>query len=332
MHTPDWRAVARASCAASPRRVVIDYPALAAPRRSSRWPAAWRTPLGARVEAVPRLRRRAPSRATLARRTASGVARRCTASSCCRSRFHKRSIGRAVRHGADRGRAARPRCGCCGLVRHRPVTLVAERLRVLVTGATGFTGGHLARALAAPRPRRPRAGPARRDDPAGRHRTIRAGGIELVAGDLRDPASLAARRRAASTSSTTSPRSTGRRAFATSDYRAVNATAVRTVIEAAARGRRAPRRALQHRRRPRRRRASAGQRRRAAQARRHLPGDEARRGAGRARRRRRDRRRGRDRAADAASTVPAIAGCSSCSAASRGAGSSSSATAGSTTT
>ena len=64
-----------------------------------------------------------------------------------------------------------------------------------------------------------------------------------------------------------------------SAYRAVNATAVGDLIEAAAE-RRPPRRALQHGRRARRHRASAGHRRRAAAARRHLSGDESRRRAG----------------------------------------------------
>jgi dihydroflavonol-4-reductase len=102
-------------------------------------------------------------------------------------------------------------------------------VRVLVTGATGFTGGHLARAL------------------AGRGRSVRAlvrdrsragdlerAGIELAAGDLADRASadaalagidivynIAAIYRQAGT--------------AKERYRAVNATAVGTLVESAAR-------------------------------------------------------------------------------------------------
>ena len=75
-------------------------------------------------------------------------------------------------------------------------------------------------------------------------------------------------------------------------------TAVGQLVEAAARRGRPARRALQHGRRPRRHRASAGQRGRAAQARRHLPGDEARRRTARARSGATVRDRGDDRPAD----------------------------------
>ena len=102
-------------------------------------------------------------------------------------------------------------------------------MRALVTGATGFTGGHLARTLAA-------ASVSVRAlvrDP-NHARDLHAAGIDLIAGDLRDRASLdaassgvdvvyhiAAIYRQAGVSKET--------------YRAVNATAVGTVIEAAAR-------------------------------------------------------------------------------------------------
>jgi dihydroflavonol-4-reductase len=101
-------------------------------------------------------------------------------------------------------------------------------LRVLVTGATGFTGGHLARALAK-RGYQVRA-LVRSAAPA-----LRDAGVETVTGDLRDPASLA---RAADGVAVVFHvaaiyRQAGRR---DAEYRAVNATAVRTVIEAAAAG------------------------------------------------------------------------------------------------
>src|SRR5439155_16017366 len=58
-------------------------------------------------------------------------------------------------------------------------------VRVLVTGATGFTGGHLARALAA-HGREVRA--FVRD--AGRARALERSGIELIADDIRDESAL----------------------------------------------------------------------------------------------------------------------------------------------
>jgi nucleoside-diphosphate-sugar epimerase len=101
-------------------------------------------------------------------------------------------------------------------------------VRDLVTGATGFTGGHLARTLVA-------AGHRVRAlvrDPV-RARPLQEAGVELVVGDLRDPAALgqactevdivyniAAVYRQAGVSAET--------------YRAVNATAVGMLVSAAA--------------------------------------------------------------------------------------------------
>lgn len=104
-------------------------------------------------------------------------------------------------------------------------------MRVLVTGATGFTGGHLARALAA------RGDTVRalvRDVSKATH--LADAGIELHEGDLRDRASVA---KAASRVDVVYHiaaiyRQAGLRE---AEYRAINAEAVRTVIDAAAAGR-----------------------------------------------------------------------------------------------
>jgi nucleoside-diphosphate-sugar epimerase len=102
-------------------------------------------------------------------------------------------------------------------------------LRVLVTGATGFTGGHLARAL------RARGDDVRAlvRDPA-RASDLTKTGVELVTGDLRDGGAVGAAARGVEVVYHIAAiyRQAGLR---DEEYRAINAEAVRGVIEAAAR-------------------------------------------------------------------------------------------------
>lgn len=102
-------------------------------------------------------------------------------------------------------------------------------MRVLVTGATGFTGGHLARGLAR-RGHQVRA--LVRDE--GSARALRPDGIELSVGNLTDPASVIAAARDVEVVYHIAAiyRQAG---LPDEEYRAVNAQGVRTVIEAAAR-------------------------------------------------------------------------------------------------
>jgi nucleoside-diphosphate-sugar epimerase len=99
-------------------------------------------------------------------------------------------------------------------------------LRVLITGATGFTGGHLARTLAA-------RGDTVRALVRSAAPALAAAGIETVPGDLRDAPTIERAARGVDVVYHIAAiyRQAGLR---DQEYRAVNAAAVRTVIEAAA--------------------------------------------------------------------------------------------------
>jgi nucleoside-diphosphate-sugar epimerase len=102
-------------------------------------------------------------------------------------------------------------------------------MRALVTGATGFTGGHLARALR--RQGRDVRAIVRTDD--GRAAALAAEGIEVCHGDLRDAGSL--RRALGGIDIVYNIGANYRQASAgRDDYYAVNATAVATLVELAA--------------------------------------------------------------------------------------------------
>ena len=106
-------------------------------------------------------------------------------------------------------------------------------MRVLVTGVTGFTGGHLARYLAS---RGNQVwGLVRASTPATARDALTSAGVQLIDGDLRDKASL--ERACAGVEVVYHIAAIYRQAgLRDEEYRAVNADAVRDVVLAAAVG------------------------------------------------------------------------------------------------
>ena len=231
MHTPQWQRCLAELCRVADRLVIIDY----------------------------------PSATSVALLAVDGPARRARRSACGPSRIAcspiaqiaealdaarlPRPLGASPVRAADRlsqgdriaplhGRRPRRCSTATGPARAVRLAGHARRrtVRALVTGATGFTGGHLARALAGARRRPCRA--LVRDAGAAPRRSSAAG---IDAGRRRPARSGGARRARppASTSSITSRRSTGRRACRTTPTARSTRPPCGELIEAAAARRRA---------------------------------------------------------------------------------------------
>jgi len=221
MHTPRWNDCVAELCRVADQLVILDYPSSRSTAlvqsRARRILAVFGTP----------------------HRALSGVLTR-TDRGCARTCRIPDPIGPSAVRAADRAaqgdRFEALHRGRGGVARaHRPAAPLriardnrGRTVRALVTGATGFTGGHLARQLV----RRGHAVRAlvRNVD---RAEALRAAGIELLAGDLRNRSALSAATRevdvvfhiAAVYRQAGVPDET---------YRSVNVVAVRDLIEAAA--------------------------------------------------------------------------------------------------
>ena len=222
MHTPQWRVCLGELCRVADRLVVIDYP--------SRASVAW-------LQAAAR---RAVSLLGRAHGSVSRVLRSRDRRRACAARIPGPFAAPAVRaaNRPSQGRRVTPIHGRLRVALEpdwpaEPLRLPGHARRrtvhALVTGATGFTGSHLARALAA-RGQTVRA--LVRE--AGRARDLEAEGIQLAVGDIRDRAALEAA--TAGVEVVYHLAAIYRQAGVKREvYQAVNASAVRDIVEAAAR-------------------------------------------------------------------------------------------------
>ena len=153
MHVPDWRKALSELCRVSRERLVFDYPAVGS---MASLQVMWRriaSAMGSNVEAY-----RVFSAGDIARELDRHAFRIVSA--------HKQFVLPIALHktigSAGLTRGVERRAGQRRRPAHRRVTRYdcSRTVRVLVTGATGFTGGHLARTLAHTRVSGPRARPS----------------------------------------------------------------------------------------------------------------------------------------------------------------------------
>ena len=224
MHSPRWREALSELCRVSSRRVIFDYPSS---RSAARLQSVSRRDL-------PRGSARGPSRIGCSR-TATSPPRSPPAASASGS-VHRQFVLPIALHKAIGSRkltttveAVLERAGLLRLF-GSPVTVVAERCltssparpdsRAATSPATSSGRGRQVRALVR--------------DAARARPSSSAAGIELVVGRHPRSGRRSAARPPASTSSTTSPPSTGRRASRRTPTVQVNAVAAGAIVEAAA--------------------------------------------------------------------------------------------------
>ena len=144
MHTPQWRRCVAELCRVAERLVIVDYP-VGDERRAARVADAARDARGRREDrAVPRVH---ASRSIAEAFDRNGFRIRSVHRQFVLPIALHKAIGSRAVHRRSTERAARSRRPAQPF--GSPVTARGRTVRVLVTGATGFTGGHLARALAA---------------------------------------------------------------------------------------------------------------------------------------------------------------------------------------